>query len=99
VITAGALDQIMSLTGSRPVYFLTDRVPRVWETANNALLHSETAKFKTAHVLEWRDYSGCHSDWFVPEDGFHLEAAGQHAYAMFVKSAIDGHPLATTCSP
>jgi peptidoglycan/LPS O-acetylase OafA/YrhL len=98
VITAGAIDQIMSLTGNRRVFFLTDRVPRVWETANNELLHSEVAKFKTAQVLEWRDFSGCHSDWFVPEDGFHLEPPGQHGYAMFVKSAIDGHPL-TTCVP
>jgi len=60
-------------------------------------LHSEVPKFKTAKVLEWRDYSGCHSDWFVPEDGFHLEPPGQHGYATFIKSAIDGHPL-TTCT-
>ncbi len=95
VITAPALDQIMSLTGNRKVYFVNDRVPRVWETGNNALLNSEVAKFPTAQVLDWRDYSGCHSDWFVPEDGFHLEPPGQHGYATFIKSAIDGHPLST----
>jgi hypothetical protein len=98
VITAGALDQIMSLTGDRNVFFLTSRVPRVWETANNALLHSEVPKFKNAHLLEWRDYSGCHADWFVPVDGFHLEPAGRQAYSAFVKSALAGHPL-TTCVP
>ncbi len=93
VITAPALDQIMSLTGDRRVFFVNDRVPRVWETGNDALLISEVAKFKTAQLLDWRSFSGCHSDWFVPEDGFHLEPPGQHGYAMFIKSAIDGHPL------
>jgi len=98
VITAGAIDQIMSLTGNSTVFFLTSRVPRVWETANNALLHTEVPKFKTAHILEWRDYSGCHGDWFVLADGFHLEPSGRQGYTTFIKSALAGHPL-TTCTP
>jgi peptidoglycan/LPS O-acetylase OafA/YrhL len=98
VITTGALDQIMSLTGNSRVFFVNDRVPRVWESGNNALLNSEVPKFKNAQVLDWRDFSGCHSDWFVPEDGFHLEPPGQHGYTMFIQAALAGHPL-STCTP
>ncbi len=95
VVTDDALDQIFTLTENRPVYFLTARVPRVWETEVNDALHRALARHPTMHVLEWRDYSGCHDDWFV-NDGFHLRDAGQHAYAAFIKSGIEGHPL-TVC--
>ena len=53
-------------------------------------------RWKNAHVLEWRDYSGCHDDWFV-NDGFHLQPPGQHGYAAFVLSGLEGHPL-TKCT-
>jgi peptidoglycan/LPS O-acetylase OafA/YrhL len=94
-VTDGAIDQIFTLTENRPVYFLTARVPRVWEPEVNDTLHRALARHPTMHVLEWRDYSGCHDDWFV-NDGFHLRDVGQAAYAQFIKSGIEGHPL-TTC--
>ena len=44
-------------------------------------------------VLEWRDYAGCHDDWFV-NDGFHLaRRRASTAYAQFIKSGIEGKPL------
>jgi peptidoglycan/LPS O-acetylase OafA/YrhL len=90
--TDGALDQIFTLTDQRPVYFLTARVPRVWETETNDVLHRGLARHPTMRVLEWRDYAGCHDDWFV-NDGFHLRDVGQQAYAQFIKSGIEGKPL------
>ena len=45
--------------------------------------------WKNAHALEWRDYAGCHDDWFV-NDGFHLRTPGQAAYAQFVKDGLAG---------
>ncbi len=59
----------------------------------NDTLHRALTRFANLKVLEWRDYVGCHDDWFV--DGFHLTDAGQAAYASFIRSGIEGHPLVT----
>jgi peptidoglycan/LPS O-acetylase OafA/YrhL len=92
--TDGALDQMLQLAGpKRFVFFVTARVPRVWEGEVNDTLHRAMTRFANVRVLEWRDYSGCHDDWFT--DGFHLTDAGQQAYASFILSGIEGHPLVT----
>jgi hypothetical protein len=90
-ITPDLFDQLMRAIGpEHQVYFLTARVPRIWETEDNANLHAGMARWpKQVHVLEWRDYAGCHDDWFV-NDGFHLRTPGQYAYAQFVLSGLDG---------
>jgi peptidoglycan/LPS O-acetylase OafA/YrhL len=89
-ITDGLFDQMMSTIGAgHTVYFLTARVPRLWEAEVNMTLHSGLTRWKNARVLEWRDYAGCHDDWFV-DDGFHLRTQGQHAYADFVKAGLLG---------
>ncbi|HTL85391.1 MAG TPA: acyltransferase family protein [Acidimicrobiia bacterium] len=95
-VTDGAIDQIMSLTQNvKHVYFLTARVPRVWEGEVNDTLHRGAQRFPgKLEVLEWRDYAGCHDDWF--RDGFHLTDVGQDNYAHFILSGIEGHPL-TKC--
>lgn len=94
IATDGAIDQMMQLAGpNRFVFFLTARVPRVWEGEVNDTLHRALTRFPNLKVLEWRDYAGCHDDWFV--DGFHLTGAGQQAYASFIRSGISGHPLVT----
>jgi peptidoglycan/LPS O-acetylase OafA/YrhL len=90
-------DEMMQLIGpGHQVYFLTARVPRLWETEVNNSIHAGVQRWKNAHVLEWRDYSGCHDNWFV-NDGFHLQPPGQRGYAAFVLSGLEGHPL-TTCT-
>ncbi len=95
-VTDTMFDQMMQTIGpGHQVYFLTARVPRLWESEVNATLHAGAARWHSAHVLEWRDFAGCHDDWFV-SDGFHLTTAGQHAYAAFVRDGIAGHPD-TTC--
>ena len=79
--TDGAIDQIMSLVGNDTVYFLTARVPRSWEAEVNDVLHRAAQRHKNLKVLEWRDYAGCHDDWFVG-DGFHLQYPnGKNGYA------------------
>ena len=94
--TEGAIDQVMEVAGpDRTVYFVTARVPRVWEGEVNENLHAGQGRHANARVLEWRDYAGCHDDWFV-NDGFHLTGVGQQAYADFVNSGINGNPL-TAC--
>ncbi len=96
-ISSQNFDQMMQLIGpGHQVYFLTARVPRLWETEVNESIHAGVQRWKNAHVLEWRDYSGCHDDWFV-NDGFHLQPPGQRGYAALVLSGLEGHPL-TKCT-
>jgi peptidoglycan/LPS O-acetylase OafA/YrhL len=83
-------DQIMRAIGPKhTVYFLTARVPRLYESGVNATLHEGAKRWPNARVLEWHDYSTCHDDWFVP-DGFHLRTVGQEAYAAFVRAGLLG---------
>jgi peptidoglycan/LPS O-acetylase OafA/YrhL len=97
-ITDQLFDQMMNTIGpGHQVYFLTARVPRPWEAEDNAALHNGATRWKNAHVLEWRAYSGCHDDWFV-SDGFHLRTPGQHAYADFVRLGLIGR-APRTCTP
>jgi hypothetical protein len=94
-VTPGAIDQIMQLAGKRYVFFLTARVPRLWETEDNDILHQAATRHPNLKVLEWRDFAGCQDTWFQ-NDGFHLKAPGQQGYARFVLAGIQGHPL-TKC--
>ncbi|HEY5077145.1 MAG TPA: acyltransferase family protein [Acidimicrobiia bacterium] len=96
-ITSAQFDQMMRTIGPRhTVFFLTARVPRLWEAEVNVTLHAGVKRWPNARLLEWRDYSGCHDDWFV-NDGFHLRTPGQHAYAAFVHLGLMGK-APTTCT-
>jgi peptidoglycan/LPS O-acetylase OafA/YrhL len=92
-VSDAIFDSMMNAIGpGHEVYFLTARVPRPWEFEVNTALHNGAKRWRNAHVLEWRAYSGCHDDWFV-NDGFHLRTPGQQAYANFVHQALLGKPL------
>jgi peptidoglycan/LPS O-acetylase OafA/YrhL len=96
-ITNDLFDQIMRAIGpGHTVYFLTARVPRLWETEVNATLDAGPSRWPNAHVLQWRGFAGCHDDWFV-QDGFHLRTEGQHNYANFVREGLLGK-APTTCT-
>ncbi|GIU89166.1 MAG: hypothetical protein KatS3mg010_0265 [Acidimicrobiia bacterium] len=81
----GEFDHLMSVVGpDRQVYFLTARMPRSWEAEVNATLARGVQRHANAQLLDWRQYAGCHADWFGT-DGFHLTSAGRTAYAEFVR--------------
>jgi hypothetical protein len=86
-ITPGVLDNIMRAVGDRRVYFVTIRVPRLWENEVNTELRALPKRWSNARVIDWHEYANAHDDWFVA-DGFHLTAAGQQAYARFTASAL-----------
>jgi peptidoglycan/LPS O-acetylase OafA/YrhL len=95
-ITNDLFDQMMRTIGpGHRVFFLTARVPRLWESEVNTTLHQGATRWPNARVLEWRDFSGCHDDWFVG-DGFHLRTPGQYAYAAFIRDGLKGK-APTTC--
>ena len=59
-------DTMMATIGpERQVYFLTARMPRSWEADVNAHLTAGVSRHANAHLIDWRAFSGCHSDWFA----------------------------------
>jgi len=81
-------DTMMATIGpERQVYFLTARMPRSWEADVNAHLTAGVSRHTNAHLIDWRAFSGCHSDWFA-RDGFHVTSEGARNYAEFVRAQI-----------
>jgi peptidoglycan/LPS O-acetylase OafA/YrhL len=90
-VTDAMFDQMMQTIGpGHQVYFLTARVPRIWQGEVNDTLHNGVKRWKNAHLLDWWAFAGCHDDWFVG-DGFHLTDPGQVGYAQFVRDGLLGH--------
>ena len=80
----GEFDHMMASLGKdRHVYFLTARMPRSWETEVNDTLRRGVSRYPNAQLLDWREFAGCHADWFV-NDGYHLTNLGAQSYANFL---------------
>jgi peptidoglycan/LPS O-acetylase OafA/YrhL len=87
-------DTMMQVIGpERQAYFLTARVPRPWEAEVNAHLTAGVSRHPNAHLIDWREYAGCHEDWF-DEDGFHVTAAGAAEYSRLILAQITGQAAA-----
>jgi hypothetical protein len=96
-LTPDDADAIIRAAAPRDVYFVTDRVPRPWETPNNVLLRALPGHWESAHIIDWHDYANGHDDWFAA-DGFHLTAAGQRAYAILIATTLGVAPTPTSTS-
>jgi lysophospholipase L1-like esterase len=91
-VTPDAIDQVMRAIGpGHVVYFLTARVPRVWEGETNGSVRDARSRWPNARFLDWRTFSTCRNEWFE-NDGFHLRTDGARAYAGFVRDGIGGAP-------
>jgi peptidoglycan/LPS O-acetylase OafA/YrhL len=88
-LTPEMFDAMMNAAQGRQVYWITARVPRVWEAESNASIRQGVPRYKNAHLLDWKEYAGCHDDWFV-NDGFHLRTPGQTAYSYFIRDGLNG---------
>ena len=84
-----ACDTMIGLVGhSRRVFLVTIRVPRDWMDPNNDLLRSCAASNDRVHLIRWSMVSGRHPEWFS-DDGYHLNAEGQTAYADYLDRTVD----------
>lgn len=82
------LDQMLAvLTGVPKVVLVTNKVPRVWEGPNNAVITSAPAKAPNVVVVDWKGYSEGHPEWFY-DDGIHLRPEGARAYADYIASVL-----------
>ena len=87
-LSAGQLEAIMTAAGERRVVFVNVRVERPWEAHVNSVLADGVARHKNATLVDWHAASEGHDEWFR-DDGVHLRAAGQEAYATLIADAVN----------
>jgi lysophospholipase L1-like esterase len=88
-IDATACDTLVDEVGpSRRVFLVTVRVPRDWMHDDNERIRACAASYDRVHVIRWAMVSGRHPEWFS-DDGYHLNAEGQSAYAAYLDARID----------
>ena len=85
-VTSDDLDAIAAAAGDAELYFLTVRVPRSWEGEVNQML-KDRAEDLGATLIDWRGRSEGQIGWFY-DDGIHLNAEGQQAFADVIEQAI-----------
>jgi hypothetical protein len=87
-IGPAACDTLVEEVGRRRLFLVTIRVPRDWMRPNNRLLRACDEEHERVHVVRWAMASGRHPGWFA-DDGYHLNADGQAAYAAYLDEQVD----------
>lgn len=83
------LQNMVNVTGGKPVYFVTTRVPQPWQDETNARLRAFAAKRKNVGIIDWYGLSAGHSE-FLTDDGIHLTPIGGPQYARMIRLAVCG---------
>lgn len=79
-VQAEDCDKLVSLAPSRRIFLTSVRVPRDWQDPNNDVLNACAGRYDRVFMLRWAAESRDHPEWFA-SDGYHLNVAGQQAYA------------------
>ena len=81
-------EEMMRVLGSeRRVIFMTVRVPRQWEAANNEVIVGGAKNHPNVEILDWRAAASSHPEW-LRDDGIHTNGPGALAYAQMIGEAI-----------
>jgi len=89
-VTASQVRSLLSVLRDRArVVVLTLKVPRWWESGNNAVLKSVARRFRNVTVIDWHWWGTRHGGWFWG-DGYHLRPEGAAAYSLLVVKALKG---------
>ena len=84
------VQQLIDLTGGKPTYFITIRMPYPWqENNNNTMLREAAKKNKNVGLIDWHRYSEGHSE-YLNDDGIHPNMTGAYAYATMIRQAVCG---------
>jgi hypothetical protein len=86
--TSRQFDQIMGVLGSsRKVVFVTLKVPRAWETPNNAVIRAGVGRYPNVVLADWHAAGAGHPEYFA-RDGYHLTGVGVRAYTQMIAAAL-----------
>jgi hypothetical protein len=81
-------DALMAILGDVPrVAFVNDKVPRVWEGPNDAVIAAGVQRYPNTILVDWREASGSQPAFFW-NDGIHLRPAGAQAYADLLNEVL-----------
>lgn len=69
------------------IIIVNTAVPRGWRDANDALIAQYAQKYPQASVVDWRQISEGHPEYFAP-DGVHLVPTGITAYVNAILSVL-----------
>ena len=69
------VQQLIDLTGGKPTYFITIRMPYPWQ--------------ENMGIIDWHGYSEGHSE-YLNDDGIHPNMTGAYAYATMIRQAVCG---------
>ena len=69
------------------IIIVNTAVPRSWRDVNNTLIAQYAQKYPQASVVDWRQISEGHPEYFGP-DGVHLVPAGITAYVNAILSVL-----------
>jgi hypothetical protein len=87
-VSAAQVRSLLSVLRDRArVVVLTLKVPRSWESGNNAVIKSVAHEFPNVAVVDWHWWGNRHGGWFW-EDGYHLRPEGASAYSRLVARAL-----------
>lgn len=70
------------------IILVNTAVPRPWRDANDALIEEYAKKYPQATVIDWREISRDHPEYFGP-DGVHLVPDGITAYVGAIMSVLN----------
>ena len=86
---ASQFDAMMALLQGVPrVIFVTLKVPRVWEEANNQVIVDWVARYPGVELIDWHGVSVNRSDFFY-SDGVHIRPEGAQAYAEMIAGYLE----------
>jgi hypothetical protein len=87
-VSASEVRSLLSVLRDRArVVVLTLKVPRSWESGNNAVIKSVARRFRNVTVVDWHWWGSRHGGWFWG-DGYHLRPEGAAAYSRLVARAL-----------
>lgn len=87
-VTSTQFDAMMrAAAGASRVVFVTVKVPRSWESSDNAVIHAGVARYPNTALADWHGLSQGHPEWFY-SDGYHLTPSGSKALASLIASVV-----------
>jgi hypothetical protein len=87
-VSASEMRSLLSVLRDRArVVVLTLKVPRSWESGNNAVIKSVARRFVNVELVDWHWWGSRNRGWFW-DDGYHLRPEGAAAYSRLVAKAL-----------
>ncbi|WP_241677122.1 acyltransferase family protein [Bifidobacterium jacchi] len=84
------VQQLIDLTGGKPTYLVTVRLPYPYQVSNNnTMLRKAAANNANVGIIDWYAVSEGHGEYLY-DDGIHPNMTGAYVYADMLRKAVCG---------